>query len=70
MCSSTRTTNVLKTNKCFIMNGKISLRKKTQLSDVIGELQRYIREIENKFRASELIWNANNSPNEETVSIG
>ena len=52
------------------MNGKISLRKKTQLSDVIGELQRYIREIENKFRASELIWNANNSPNEETVSIG
>ena len=51
------------------MNGKISLCKKTQLSDVIEEFQRYIAELEYKFWASELKGNANISPNEETVSV-
>ena len=45
------------------------LAVKRQLSDMIGELQRYIRGLENKFRASEVMGNANTSSNQETTRI-
>jgi len=36
---------------------------------MIGELQRHITELENKFRASEVMGNANTSHNQETTRI-
>jgi len=36
---------------------------------LIGELQRYITGLENKFRASEVMGNTNTSPNQETIRI-
>ena len=36
---------------------------------MIGELQRHVTELENKFRASEVMGKANTSPNQETTRI-
>ena len=51
------------------MNGKKVLEEKRQLSDMIGELQRYITGLENKFRASEAMGNANTNPKQETTRV-
>ena len=45
------------------------LEEKRQLSDIIGELQRYITGLENKFRLSEVMGNASTSPIQETIRI-
>ena len=64
-----RTINTLKTNKYVTTNGKKSWLKKNQLSDMIGEMQLHIAELENKFKTSEVMGNANTSSNQEVTTV-
>ena len=68
MCCSKRTINAPKTNKYFIMNGKV-LAEKKRLSEMIGEMQLHIAELENKFKASEVMGNGTSSSNQEPTRI-
>ena len=45
------------------------IAEKKKLSDMIGELQLHITELEIKFRAAEVMGNANNSSNQEAARV-
>jgi CRISPR/Cas system endoribonuclease Cas6 (RAMP superfamily) len=45
------------------------LAEKKQLSDMIGEMQLHIAELENKFKAFEVMGNATTSSNQESTRV-
>jgi len=51
------------------MNGKMPLWKKKHLSYMIREMQLHIAELENKFKAFEVMGNANTSSNQEATRV-
>jgi hypothetical protein len=51
------------------MNGIKPLKKKKHLSDMMGEMQLHIAELENKLKISEVVGNANTSSNQEATRV-